>query len=143
MKSVRQKIASKGGKARARKMTPRRRREVARKAANARWERAAEAEGTLCRGEETAEGGTVVCVPCSLSWAMDDTNYPRCPRLADLKALPPITGDLEESARAIVHKLVHGGHREDFEAALPNRPDWQAYVGFVTGELLAACSRVG
>lgn len=133
---------ARGGKARARSLSKRRRTEIARKAANARWGRPAEPQGTTCKAEETGDGRTVSCPACGLSWAMDDPNYPVCPRIAGLKALPPITG-LEERARSIAHALLHGGHREDFDAVLPNRPDWQAHVGFIVDQLVATVAEVG
>lgn len=130
-----------GGKARAAKLSARRRKSIARKAAQARWNPRGPEVGTTCQAEETAPG-RVACIPCGLSWPMDDPAYPRCPRLADLRAMPPIQGGLEERARAIVHTLLHGGQRADFDETLRNRPDWQAYVGFVTDQLIAACSEV-
>lgn len=140
MKSAR----SEGGKARAAKLSKRRRKEIARNAANARWGNrpAADPEGTTCKAEETGDGKTVACAPCGLSWAMDDTNYPRCPHIADLKAMPPIAGGLEEHALSIAHALLHGGQRADFDTMLANRPDWQAHVQFITAHLVQACSEV-
>jgi len=122
-------------------ISPRRRRENARKAALVRWRARpqAAAQDTLCKAQ--ASGSRMVCIGCGLAWSMDDANYPVCPNLAGLKALPAVS-ELEGRARAIVHALCHGGHRADFDDALVNRPDWQAHVDFIVGELVKTCAEV-
>lgn len=140
MKRGRKLDARAGGLARARKLTPRRRSAIARKAAKARWGGQAEVLETTCRAEET-EDGRVSCAVCGLSWDMRDASAPICPHIAGLKAMPPMA-ILEGRARDIVHILLHGGHRDDFDALLPNRPDWQAHVEMVVRELMAACAEV-
>lgn len=129
-----------------RKISKRRRSAIGRKAALARWGvRAAEpaaTSATTCQAEETGDG-RVACIPCGLSWDMRDVNCPICPRIAGLKALPPIRGNLEARAQDIVRALVHGGHPEDFRAALANRPDWQAHVSLIVDEFVALCAEVG
>jgi hypothetical protein len=131
---------AKGGHRRAEALTPERRKEIATKAAVARWSQPRpppEPRGTICRAEEA--GGMMKCTDCGLTWRMDDSNYPTCPRLAGLKVFPPVAM-IERQAKNIVFTLVHNGNLADWDEQYPNRIDWQAQVDFVVGEILKACA---
>lgn len=131
---------ARGGHRRAEALTPERRKEIATQAAVARWSKPRpppEPRGTICRAEETA--GIMRCTDCGLSWRMDDSNYPTCPRLAGLKVFPPVAA-IERQAQRIVFALVHGGNPADWDEQYPHRPDWQAQVDFVVNELMKACA---
>ena len=54
-------------------------------------------------------------------------------------AIPPVQ-QLEERAREICRRLLHGGTRHDFEEYLQHRPDWRAHVEFVMLQLMETCS---
>jgi len=124
-----------GGHVRARSLSRRRRQEIASKAARTRWH----GQETTCKAEP-ADDRRVTCDDCGLSWTMGDPNYPACPRLSTLQVMPPID-QLEERARDICFRMVHGGNRTDFDDYLGKRPDWQAMVNYIVLQLMEVCSR--
>jgi hypothetical protein len=123
-----------GGRGRARNLSRKRRQEIAVKAAQTRWH----AQETTCKAEPVTDD-QVTCSDCGVSWQMGDVNYPICPRLSHLQVMPPVQV-LEERAREICFRLLHGGNRCDFDSYLPRRPDWQAHVNFVVMQLMETVS---